>query len=192
MKIIFDGTPEFLNQLRANTRKILLEQETIALPAPAEESIEGVEKADIIEQEGIKDEENEKNAENGQNKPKTEFNDNIPLEDPETTKNEAQDAANDTPGSLTDVQLLQRDEDKLISSACHPKVIADKIKALLDHTGFLKKVTPKGKNYELALIESIDKKAKKYSDLDRKQLALLYYKLKQEEGDPNGLIETPF
>lgn len=148
LKVIFDGNVEFINQLRENTKRILIGQEAVALPAPTYENPE-LDKVDVIESNGITDEENE-------NK--------------------------DTPGKLQIEKLPE---------GIHPKVVADKIKTLLRQSGFLKKKNPEGKYYELVLIQHVNEKAKKYSDLTRKEIENLYYELAEAQGNPDTIV-IPF
>lgn len=58
LNVNFDGNIDFINRLRENTKRVLLEADKIALPAPQDENPE-FDPVDVIEKNGISDEENE-------------------------------------------------------------------------------------------------------------------------------------
>ena len=165
MKLSFGGNLEEANRLIANDRRLYEPGRIVALPAPKDENPE-TEPADIIEQNGIIDEEDDASRPKNPQNPTNAAGDQLPLTE-------------------------QKPQIEKLPEGVHPKVVADKIKALLKQSGFLKKKNPEGKYYELVLIQHANEKAKKYGDLNRQEIESLYYELAEAQGNPDT-ITIPF
>ena len=202
MKIIPPEDAAFVNQLRANTRRILAGGQSIALPAPQEDSIVGDEEIDVIEEKGIKDEEKPEIPENEPESPKSASPGVDTPEKPETPQNDTPDAP-DTPQNgrcpkcyapagkphATKCPLRNKGRDKsrdekvteFIASkeltGVHPKVLWDCICRKLAIWKLDNKDSHK------RLIQYKNPKAKRYDDIKRKQLEELYYEVENCNGD---------
>lgn len=181
----FKGNEEFINQLRTSTKKILLEQERIALPAPQEDSVAGDEPADIIEANGIKDEEKQETPEN---KPETPQN-TVEGKDTQAGQDKATQGK-DTGDDKADIINLS-DYRGLDLNHCQVQLIVTEIKNLLEKAGYLMGKNEKGLNYQTMLIQSVNKSGKKWRDVGRPGLLKIISELYKSKGDPRSIC-TPF
>jgi len=115
LKINFEGNINFINQLRENTKRILLEAEKIALPLPKDENPE-FDEADMLESSGVKDEETE--SKGTQNTPETPVNASKTNETSESDDKIAEEVFGSEFGSDTILKKNLRSEIGKIAFKC--------------------------------------------------------------------------
>lgn len=186
LKLEFNGTAEFINQLRDNNKRILMQEQAIALPAPKDENPEFDEGATI---ENISDEEKPNGKENGV--PASVGNSTV--SEPKTDGN-AQQAHN---GKETCAGIPAEAKSKALTGfeevykKMTPEQLTVEIKALLKKAGFTGRKNSNDVNFEVAMLNHYCPGVKTYREITKDVLVRILMELKEVDGDLDSIL-IPF